>query len=189
MLFTVKDTGIGIPKSMLDNIFMPYQQVDNNITTAEGSGLGLSISKKLLQLMNATLKVDSQLGEGSCFSFELTLPVVTLSELTITELAYQPLTVNKKVLTDAQDKKTNLRKTDNTISQSNTKLIKLKLPETAILLELNEHTEKHNILALKKLITELDKQPELCHFTQQIKPYVQKYQFSQLLDFLHNLSE
>ncbi|OUR90629.1 hypothetical protein A9Q81_19300 [Gammaproteobacteria bacterium 42_54_T18] len=73
--FSISDTGIGIPKSMLEDVFVPYQQVGNSMTSAEGSGLGLTISKNLVELMGANLTVKSQLGEGSEFSFDLKLQV------------------------------------------------------------------------------------------------------------------
>ncbi|NQZ10600.1 MAG: response regulator, partial [Algicola sp.] len=71
----VKDTGIGIAQDQLADIFVPYQQIDNQITRAEGSGLGLTISKNLVELMGQTLHVQSQSEVGSQFWFDLPLPV------------------------------------------------------------------------------------------------------------------
>ncbi|MFT4929544.1 MAG: CheY-like chemotaxis protein, partial [Phenylobacterium sp.] len=73
--FSVSDTGIGIANDSIDDIFIPYQQIDNQITRSEGSGLGLTISKNLIELMGETLKVQSELGVGSRFWFDLTLPI------------------------------------------------------------------------------------------------------------------
>ncbi|MCJ8268093.1 MAG: response regulator [Psychrosphaera sp.] len=73
--FSVKDTGIGIAQDQLADIFVPYQQIDNQITRAEGSGLGLTISKNLVDLMGQTLYVQSQSEVGSQFWFDLPLPV------------------------------------------------------------------------------------------------------------------
>ncbi len=68
----VIDTGIGIPENELDNIFNEYQQLANNRRDrSEGIGLGLSIVKKMAQLMDCEIKVESTLGKGSCFSIEL----------------------------------------------------------------------------------------------------------------------
>jgi len=80
--FSISDTGIGIPKSHLKEIFVPYQQVENKITRAEGSGLGLTISKNIIEKMGATLKVDSTLGKGSVFWFDLKLPLGLQSSTT-----------------------------------------------------------------------------------------------------------
>lgn len=72
--FHVKDTGIGIPEDQFDKLFLPFRQIDSGLTRKyEGSGLGLSISKKLAQLMGGDLFVSSKLGEGSVFSLELPL--------------------------------------------------------------------------------------------------------------------
>lgn len=66
--FTVKDTGIGIPSEKLETLFQPFQQADSS-TTREygGTGLGLTITKNLCELMNGTLTVTSVPGKGSEF--------------------------------------------------------------------------------------------------------------------------
>jgi signal transduction histidine kinase/CheY-like chemotaxis protein len=74
LLVEVEDTGIGIPAEALERIFDRFTQADSS-TTREfgGSGLGLSISRKLVEQMGGTISVRSRLGEGSVFSFNLTL--------------------------------------------------------------------------------------------------------------------
>ncbi len=73
--FTVIDTGIGIPEGKQQAIFESFQQADDAITRKfGGSGLGLSISKRLVELMGGKLMVESRWGEGSAFNF--TLPLV-----------------------------------------------------------------------------------------------------------------
>lgn len=68
--FSVTDTGVGIESSKLPMLFKAFSQADGS-TTREygGSGLGLSISQHLVEMMGGQFKVDSVLGEGSCFSF------------------------------------------------------------------------------------------------------------------------
>ncbi|MGN7612094.1 ATP-binding protein [Magnetococcales bacterium HHB-1] len=69
-LFSVKDSGIGIPKSYLEKIFLPFTQVDSTTTRRyQGSGLGLAMSYKLIQLMGGEISLQSQVGRGSLFSF------------------------------------------------------------------------------------------------------------------------
>ncbi|MEI6145295.1 MAG: response regulator [Methylococcales bacterium] len=83
LLFAVTDTGIGIAEDQQDKLFMPFSQVDDGYARKfEGTGLGLVISQDLVALMKSQIKVDSQPGEGSCFSFELLLPTTPTSELT-----------------------------------------------------------------------------------------------------------
>lgn len=72
----VDDTGIGIPKDRLNTIFDKFNQVDNTGSREfEGTGLGLTICQMLIEKMGGSIKVESELGRGSTFSFELDLPV------------------------------------------------------------------------------------------------------------------
>jgi len=76
MKVIVEDNGCGIAKQDLSLIFLPFQQL-NSVQYQEGTGLGLSITQKLLLLMDSELKVDSQLGKGSCFSFTMPLNILS----------------------------------------------------------------------------------------------------------------
>ncbi|MBB1309248.1 response regulator [Pseudoalteromonas sp. SR41-8] len=70
--FGVSDTGIGISQEHIDTLFEAFSQADTSITRRfGGTGLGLAITSKLLALMDAPLKVESELGKGSLFYFEL----------------------------------------------------------------------------------------------------------------------
>jgi signal transduction histidine kinase/DNA-binding NarL/FixJ family response regulator len=72
--FSVEDTGIGIAKEDLDNIFTSFHQLDHQAQGyIEGTGLGLAISEQLVRLMGGQLQVNSQLGVGSRFWFDLEL--------------------------------------------------------------------------------------------------------------------
>lgn len=74
--FQVEDTGIGMDNFMLEILFTPFKQGDSTITRRYGgTGLGLVISKQLLELMGSDLRVTSELHKGSCFSFKLELPL------------------------------------------------------------------------------------------------------------------
>lgn len=74
--FQVEDTGIGIAKEQLEEIFLPFQQVGANSLKIEGTGLGLAISRQLVQMMGSELFVTSELGKGSIFWLDVELPEV-----------------------------------------------------------------------------------------------------------------
>ncbi len=76
ILFSVKDSGIGIPSNKLHQLFDPFTQMDSSITRKfGGTGLGLTITKRLLELQGSTLNVSSELNQGSEFSFRLNFHV------------------------------------------------------------------------------------------------------------------
>lgn len=69
---TVRDTGVGIPKNKQQIIFERFRQVDNLMTrNQEGSGIGLSLSKSLVEMHGGTLKVESEVNKGSTFIIKL----------------------------------------------------------------------------------------------------------------------
>lgn len=70
--FSVQDSGIGIPQEKLHNIFDPFVQVDHESNRKyDGTGLGLSICAHLVEAMGGKISVESEVGKGSVFSFEL----------------------------------------------------------------------------------------------------------------------
>ncbi|HEX5337735.1 MAG TPA: ATP-binding protein, partial [Gallionella sp.] len=74
--FAVQDSGIGIAADQLETIFQPFEQIGETHRRAGGNGLGLAISRKLVRLMGGDIKVESQPGAGSTFSFEIDMETV-----------------------------------------------------------------------------------------------------------------
>jgi signal transduction histidine kinase len=71
-VFAVRDTGIGMSAEQLQRIFRPYAQADASIShTYGGAGLGLAITKQLVEVMGGTITVTSELGAGSTFTLRL----------------------------------------------------------------------------------------------------------------------
>ena len=80
LLFSVSDTGIGIPANKIDTLFDSFTQVDASTTRVYGgTGLGLSISKNLVEMMGGRIWVESKLGEGTTFYFTAFLPETEIS--------------------------------------------------------------------------------------------------------------
>lgn len=74
--FEIKDTGIGIPKDKLDTIFDSFTQIDSSSTRKyEGTGLGLTITKNLVELMGGTISVRSKLNKGTTFTVCIPLKI------------------------------------------------------------------------------------------------------------------
>lgn len=108
--FYVKDTGIGIQKEKLSNIFSRFYQLNQmRDTRSKGAGLGLTITKNLVDLLGGELNVKSEFGNGSTFLFklpfkedELGLPIKSLKKNTPTFLDW-----SQKTILLAEDKESN----------------------------------------------------------------------------------
>ncbi len=77
MRFQIEDTGIGIASDKLAEIFLPFHQLGDSSRQIEGTGLGLTISKRLVQLMGGELNVESIPNQGTIFYLDLDLPRVS----------------------------------------------------------------------------------------------------------------
>jgi len=92
--FAVKDTGIGIDTQKLQGIFNAFAQADTSTTrTFGGTGLGLTISRRLVEMMGGTLQVESTPGQGSEFSFELPFELSEPVDTAIPEMKFQRILI------------------------------------------------------------------------------------------------
>jgi PAS domain S-box-containing protein len=94
--FKIKDTGIGIAPEKLENIFESFTQASSDTTRKYGgSGLGLTITKRLLELQNSTIQVRSKLGKGSTFYFTMAFTVsqvdLTHQKVPVVSHRFEPL--------------------------------------------------------------------------------------------------
>ena len=109
MHFTVADTGIGIPVDKRDYIFAPFTQADSSTTRKYGgTGLGLTISTRLVAMMGGAIWVDSELGKGSQFHFTAHLHAVDAKEIKIGTAAPPEILRGVRVLI-VDDNRTNRR--------------------------------------------------------------------------------
>jgi PAS domain S-box-containing protein len=79
--FEIEDTGPGIAREEMDKLFEAFSQTETGRQTQEGTGLGLSISRKFVQLMGGDITVESALGTGTTFTFEIPVGLVDQSAI------------------------------------------------------------------------------------------------------------
>jgi signal transduction histidine kinase len=80
LLYCVSDTGVGIPRDQLENIFAEFRQADATVAQEfGGTGLGLSITKKFVEMHGGRIWVESEPGKGSAFFFSIPLRVDVVS--------------------------------------------------------------------------------------------------------------
>jgi signal transduction histidine kinase/ligand-binding sensor domain-containing protein/DNA-binding response OmpR family regulator len=87
LVIQVCDTGIGIPKDELEKVFGVFYQSANTSANAKGSGIGLALTKELVQLHGGKLLVESEVGKGSCFS--VILPNPKLNGIAVSETFFE----------------------------------------------------------------------------------------------------
>jgi PAS domain S-box-containing protein len=89
--FEIADTGVGIDPDKLEEIFLPFQQAGDRARRYSGTGLGLPICQKIVEMMGGKLHVESKLNEGSTFWFEI--------ELTEVPNHIQPILIDSRTIT------------------------------------------------------------------------------------------
>ena len=85
LFFAVEDTGPGIAVTEIKSLFAPFVQTETGRNSQEGTGLGLPISQKFVQLMGGEITAESQLGVGTVFKFDVQTSLIEVDELQTTE--------------------------------------------------------------------------------------------------------
>lgn len=102
--FSVCDTGIGIAPDILPNLFKSYSQADRSTTrTHGGTGLGLTISKKIVEMMDGTIRVESTPAQGSCFTFVIPFSLAKGQDIPYTLCLPEKIGDLHVLLVDMQD--------------------------------------------------------------------------------------
>ena len=91
LVYIVKDTGIGMSPEFMEKMYQPFsRQTDSRVNSIQGTGLGLAITKQMIDLMDGEVKCESKVGEGTCFTVTLEIPV---TEKTADEMLPKPVEV------------------------------------------------------------------------------------------------
>jgi PAS domain S-box-containing protein len=156
--FSIQDTGIGIQQDQIDNIFNMFQKSSSG-HYVEGAGLGLTVCRRLIGLMNGTLHVDSAVNQGSTFWFDIPLEVID-----------QKIT-DKDITAD---------------KQTTTKVVaQFLVPQQAEIAPLLKAAKMGNVFGVEKqLDLLLEKKPELIQWGGKIKSYTEQFKVKELVAYL-----
>ena len=105
----ISDTGLGMTRAQMDELFQPYNRLGRERSAVEGTGIGLVISRRLAELMGGSLRAQSVAGEGS--TFILTLPRAPFADSDLStggELVAQPANYRQRLVHYIEDNETNI---------------------------------------------------------------------------------
>ena len=81
LVYVVADTGMGMTPEFMEKMYQPFsRQTDSRVNTIQGTGLGLTITRKMIDLMQGTIECQSQVGKGTTFTVTLELPLAARPE-------------------------------------------------------------------------------------------------------------
>jgi len=164
--FTVKDTGQGIPKEKLEQIFLPFYQIRSSFSKSMGTGLGLSISQELVKMMGGELKVDSIENQGTVVSFYI--------DLATDEQSISQNYSNQVLMSDRQTHMTNKSA--------------YPIPSWNVLQELYHMTLSGDVSDIHEWIKTIHiMSPEYDQFTAQITHLLDRLQITQIQLYLEQL--
>ncbi len=158
VIFYVQDTGMGIKKEDIPHLFIPFTQIKNKyIKTQDGSGLGLSIVKKIVEQMNGSIHVESEWMKGSTFSVRFPLIKTTLCQKPVPNI---PSTINnlseKKItILIAEDDEINCMFLEEMLSEYSFNLIIAHNGREAVSL-FKEHAETIDIVLMDIQMPDID---------------------------------
>jgi PAS domain S-box-containing protein len=118
---TVTDTGAGLPQEKLDQLFQPFNRLGQEGNGEEGTGIGLVVSKRLVELMEGVIGVESTVGTGSVFWVELLstapLSIPTHIETAVVTEAHVPAGAHMRTLLYVEDNPANLKLVEKLIAR------------------------------------------------------------------------
>lgn len=153
--FFVSDTGIGIPTDQLDIIFKKFGKSGNiNTNKNRGSGLGLTLSKKIIELMDGQIEVDSVVGQGSTFRF--TIPIETDNRINIAKpTILGEMNWSTKTILIAEDTESNYFFIEAFLERTNVNLLWAQDGNEAVQI-FSENRDKINMVLMDIMMPEKD---------------------------------
>ncbi len=181
--FLIKDTGIGIPQESLESIFLPFKQLGKKSDQTDGTGLGLTISERLVNILGSEIKVESIVGKGSTFWFDLEVPVITLSQISLTSSQNNPEKNPENLIIN------NLNSVENTIDYNQEKSL-LIIPDQENLKLLYDLAKKGLLDDLMEKLENLGlNEPTLLPFCQQIITLAEQFKIKEIRALLKQFYE
>lgn len=164
--FQVIDTGIGISAQDIEKIFIPFEQVGNRQAWEEGTGLGLAITKRLVEAMGSSLQVESVVGKGSRFWFDVSFPILQMQHTFV-----HPQFVESEELAIEEQEEVNAT---------------IIFPEHSVLEMLYRLAMVWDLVELEKRSQELEQNVEFIPFAQHIQKLAMNFEGEQIMAFLES---
>jgi signal transduction histidine kinase len=177
--FEVSDSGIGIDPSELNHIFEPFVQSEAGLNQPQGTGLGLAICQDLAHLLGSTITVESSSGQGSTFSFQISVQVITATE-------FQSYSATRQVSGSTEEmaaffaatNTSDLQQSSDTLSMEALKVVLAEMP-TDWINQLQQAALRVNAKQIQTLIDPIKAQyPSLA---QTLENLVENYCFEELI--------
>lgn len=146
--FIIRDTGIGISKEEQENIFKPYYQVSHNKSNIQGIGMGLNITKKIIDEVGGKIEVESKINEGTKFTIRLKKHILTDKDIIQEMIEYSTPVSN---ITDIKLKEEKYNESKNNIFIVEDNLEMLSYLQDNLLDKYNVFYAKNGKEALEKL--------------------------------------
>ncbi len=171
----ISDTGQGIPKEKMELLFQPFQRLGAEHTYIEGTGIGLSITKHLVDLMGGSISVNSSPNEGTCFTLEF--------QITSTFSPKEENTSSTFISTDRNLSNETLQ--DHNNSEFNyLNLSGIKIP-SATLSKLKEAARLNNITQLRYCLNQIENnKQDLIHC---LEPFLKNYNMKGIIHILNQM--